>query len=113
MPRGKWLQIWAKRTEKVQASEGTPKTTRTQFKEKAPLTKQAKIVKTSSTGSRQNVSTGSQNTASTGSQKTVSTGLSTGSLWKGQQKEKFPELLAREAVAMLATLSTSPKQKGK
>jgi len=50
---------------------------------------------------------------SIGSQKIVNIGLSTGSLETGQQKEKSPEILAREAVAVLATLSTSAKQKGK
>ena len=35
------------------------------------------------------------------------TGLSTGSLEKGQQKEKSAEILAKEAELVLATLSTS------
>ena len=46
-------------------------------------------------------------TVSTGTQKTATTGLSTGSLGKGQQKEKLAEILAREAAPVLATLSTS------
>ena len=50
---------------------------------------------------------------STGSQKTVTTGLSTGSLEIEEKKGKSLEILAREAAAVLATLSTSPKQKGK
>lgn len=112
-PREKRLQTQVERTEKVQTSEGTPKETTTQVKEKAPLAKQAKSVKTSSTGSRQTVSIGSQKIASTGNQKMVTTRLSTGSLGKGQKKEKSPDILAREVVAFLATLSTSPKQKGK
>jgi len=52
-------------------------------------------------------------TVSTGSQKTASIGLSTGSLEKGQHKEKSLDILAREATTMLDTLITSPKQKGK
>jgi len=51
-------------------------------------------------------------TVSTGSQKTVNTRLSTGSMETEQQKEISPEILAREAAAVLATLSISPKQKG-
>lgn len=43
----------------------------------------------------------------------VSTRLSIGSMGKGKQKEKSPEILAREATTVLATLSTSPKQKWK
>ena len=96
-PREKRLQIREGRTEKVQASEGTPKVATKKLKEKAPLAKQAKTMKT----------------ISTGSQKTVNTGLSTGSLETLQQKEKSPDILAREAAAVLATLSTSPKKKGK
>jgi len=99
------LQIRAKRTEKVQASEGTSKETTAKLKKKTPLTKQAKTVKT--------VSIGSPKTASTGRQKIVSTGLSTGSLKTEQQREKSTEILDREAAAVLATLSTSPKQKEK
>lgn len=67
MLREKRLQISAERTEKVQASEGTPKATTTHFKEKAPPSKQAKTVKTISTGSWKPISTGSQKTVSTGS----------------------------------------------
>lgn len=74
-PREKRLQIRAERTEKVQASEGTPKVTTKKLKEKEPPAKQAKTVKA--------ISTGSQKTISTGSQKTVNTGLSTGSLKQG------------------------------
>jgi len=58
MPREKRLQIRAKRTEKVQASEGTPKATTAKLQEKAPLAKQAKTVKTISIGSQKTVSTG-------------------------------------------------------
>ena len=47
------------------------------------------------------------------SQKPATTGISTGSLKKGQQKEKLVEILARKVVVVLATLSTSPKQKEK
>ena len=104
-PREKRLQIRAERTDKVQAGEGTPKATTAKSKEKAPPAKQAKTVKI--------VSIGSPKTASTGRQKIVSTGLSTGSLKTEQQREKSPEILAREVVTMLATLSTSPKQKEK
>lgn len=50
-------------------------------------------------------------TVSTGSMRTVDTGLSTGSMETEQQKEKSPEILAREVAAMLASLSTSPKKK--
>ena len=50
-PREKQLQIRAERTEKVQASEGTPKETIAKLEEKAPPAKQAKTVKTVSTGS--------------------------------------------------------------
>jgi len=42
MPREKQLQTRVERTKKVQISEGTPKATKTQVKEKAPPTKQAK-----------------------------------------------------------------------
>lgn len=104
-PRVKRLQIRAERTEKVQESEDTPKATIAKLKGKAPLAKQTKTVKT--------VPTGSQKTISIGSQTTVSTRLSTQSFETGQQKEKLPEILAREAAAVLATLSTSPKKKGK
>jgi len=52
-------------------------------------------------------------TVSTGSMKIVDTGPSTGSMETEQQKEKSPEVLAREVVVVLAALSTSPKQKGK
>lgn len=43
----------------------------------------------------------------------VDTGASTGSRGKEQQEEKSPETLAREVAAVLAALSTPPKQKGK
>lgn len=112
-PREKRLQSRAKRTEKVQASEGTPKAASAKLKEKAPSAKQAKTVPTGSTGSQKAISTGSPKTASTGSQKPATTGISTGSLKKGQQKEKSAEILAREVAAVLATLSTFPKQKEK
>ena len=101
------------RTEKVQASEGTPKATSAKLKEKAPSAKQAKTVPSASTGNQKAISTGSLKTASTGSQKPTTTGLSTGSPEKGQQKEKSAEILAREAAAVLATLGTSPKPKEK
>ena len=108
-PREKQLQTRAKRTEKVQTSKGTPKATTAQVKEKAPPAKQAKSGKNGSTGSHHTVSIGRQKNVSTGSQKIATTGISTRSLGKGQQKEKSPEILAREAAAVLATLSTSPK----
>ena len=95
--REKRLQSRAERTEKVQASEDTTKTTTAKLKGNAPPAKQTKTMKI----------------VSTGSQKIVNTGLSTGSLEIGQQKEKLPEILAKEAAAVLATLSTSPKKKGK
>jgi len=106
MLREKWLQTRVEKTERMQT---TPKATTAQFKEKAPPTKQAKSGKTCSTRSQQTISTGSQKTASTGSQKTATIRLSIGSLWKGQKKEKLAEILAREVVVVLATLSTSPK----
>lgn len=59
------------------------------------------------------VSTGKLKTTSTGSQKSAATGLSTGIPEKRKQKEKTAEILAREAVAMLTTLSTPPKPKEK
>jgi hypothetical protein len=93
------------RTEKVHVSEGTSKAASAKSKEKAPSAKQAKTVPP--------VSTGKPKTASTGSQKSATTGLSTGSPEKGKQKEKSAEILAREAAAVLATLSTSPKPKEK
>ena len=76
-------------------------------------TKQAKSGKIFSTGSQQTISIGRYKTASIGSQKTATTRLSTESLGKRQQKEKLAKILAREATTMLATLSTSPKQKEK
>lgn len=87
-PRAKRLQTREEWTKKVQTSEGTPKATIAQVKEKEPLAKQAKSVKTGSTGSPK--------TASIGSQKTVSTRLSIGSLGKGQQKEKSPKYIYQE-----------------
>lgn len=51
-PREKWLQTQAERTEKVKTSEGTCKETIENVKEKAPPTKQAKLVKLGSTRSR-------------------------------------------------------------
>lgn len=95
--REKRLQSRIERTEKAQASEGTPKAASAKLKEKAPSAKRAKTVPT----------------ASTGSQKPATTGISTGSLKKGQQKEKLAGILARKAAVVLATLSTSPKQKEK
>ncbi len=112
-PREKRLQSRAERTERVQESEFTPKAATTKLKDKAPPAKQAKTVPTSSTRNQKAISTGSPKTASTGSQKLVSTGLSTGSLKKGKGKEESPKILAREAAAMLAALTTSPKQKEK
>lgn len=44
---------------------------------------------------------------------TFDIGTSTGSMEKEQQRGKSPEILAREAAAMLAALKTPPKQKGK
>ena len=96
-PRKKQLQSRAERTEKVQTSEDKTKETTPKLKGKTPPATQTKTVKT----------------LSTGSQKTVDTGLSTGSLETEQQREKSPEILAREAVAVLDALSTSPKEKGK
>ena len=87
----------AERTEKVQTSEDKTKATTPKLKGKTPPTTQTKTMKT----------------LSTGSQKTDDTRLSTGSLEMEQQREKSPEILAREAVAVLDALSTSPKQKGK
>lgn len=68
---------------------------------------------TGSIGSQKAISIGSPKIASTGSQKPTTIGISTGSLKKGQQKEKSDEILAREVEVVLATLSTSPKQKEK
>jgi len=96
-PQKKQLQSRAERTEKVQTSEDKTKATTPKLKGKTPPATQTKTVKT----------------ISIGSQKTVDTGLSTGSLETEQQREKLPEILAREAVAVLDSLSTSPKQKGK
>lgn len=93
------------RTEKVYVSEGTSEATSAKSKEKAPSAKQAKMVPS--------VSTGKLKTTSIGSQKLAATGLSTGSPEKGKQKEKMAEILAREAAAMLATLSNPPKPKEK
>ena len=90
-PREKRFQTRAKRTKNVKTSRDTPKATTAQIKEKAPSAKQSKTVKT----------------VSTGRQKIATTGLSTGSLGKGQQKEKLAKILAREAAPVLATLSTS------
>ena len=72
------MQTQAEKIEKGQTSKGTPKATIEKSKEKAPSAKQAKTMKT----------------VSTGRQKTATTGLSTGSLGKGQQKEKLAEILA-------------------
>lgn len=89
-PREKRLQSRAERTEKVQTKEGTTKTTKHELKRK---THPAKQVEATSTGSLKTVSTGSMDTE--------------------QQKDKSPEILAREVATMLSTLSTPPKQKGK
>ena len=89
-PREKWFQTRAERNKNVKTSRDKPKVTTAQVKEKASSVKQAKTLKT--------VSTGSQNSA---------TRLSTGSFEKGQQKEKSAEILAREVAPMLATLITS------
>ena len=80
-PREKRLQSRMERTEKFHVSEGTSK---------VATAKQDTVVLS--------ISTGSQNSA---------TGLSTGSLEKGQQKEKSAEILAKEVAYVLATLSTS------
>ena len=77
-PREKRLQSRAERTENVQASEDTSKTTTPKLKDKAPLDEQAKIVKT--------VFIGSLKTVSTGRHKTVDTGLSTRSMETEEQK---------------------------
>ena len=101
IPREKRLQSRVERTEQVHVSEGTSKAASAKSKDKAPSAKQAKTVPP--------VSTGKPKKASTGSQKSATTGLSTGSPEKGKQKEKTTEILAREATAVLATLSTSPR----
>ena len=104
-PREKRLRSRVERTEKVHVSKGTPKVTSLQSKGEAPSAKQAKTVPP--------VSTGKSKTASKGSQKSAATGLSTGSPEKGKKVEKTTEILAREAAAVLATLSTPPKPKEK
>lgn len=103
--REKRLQSKVERTEKVHVSEGTPRAASAKLKEKAPSAKKAKTVPY--------ISTGKLKPASTGSQKSTTKGISTGSPEKGKQKEKTTEILSREAVVVLATLSTSPQPKGK
>jgi len=84
IPREKRLQSRAERTEKVQIKEGTTKATSQNLKGKTHPAKQTKI---------------------------VDTGLSTGSMKTEQQEEKSPEILAKGAAVVLATLSTPPKPK--
>ena len=107
-PREKRLQSRAERTGKAQIKEITTKATKQELKGKTHTAKQAKTI---STRSPKTVSTGSPKTVSIGSMKIVDTGLSTGSMETEEQKEKSPEILAREAATMLATLSTYPKKK--
>ena len=78
-PREKRLQSRMERTKKVHVSEGTSKAATTKLKGKAPTAKQDTVVLS----------------------------VPTGSLEKGQQKEKLVEILAKEAAPVLATLSTS------
>ena len=79
------MQSRVERAEQVQLKSVTAKATTQKQKEKTQSAKQAK----------------------------TGTGISTGIREKEQQEEKSSEILAREVAAMLATLSRSPKQKGK
>lgn len=59
------------------------------------------------------MSTGKQKLSSTGSPKLTKTGSSTGSPGKVETKKKKADILAMEAAAVLAALSTPPKPKEK
>ncbi len=89
-------------------SPATPPAPASKPKEKTTTAKQTKKTPVP-TGKVKQAPTGSPKTASTGSPRTASTG----SQAKTQSKEKKADILAREAAAVLAGLSTPPVQKGK
>jgi len=103
--REKRLQSKVDKAEQVHVSKGTSTTATTKSKSKTHSAKQTKAVPP--------VSTGTPKPASTGSQKSTEKGSSTGSPEKAKPKEKKADILAREAAAVLAALSTPPKPKEK
>ena len=117
------------KAEKVHISKSASTATATKSKRKTHVAKQTKVAtpvstgkskpastrspkiieKGSSTGSPKITKTGS----STGSPKLAKTGSSTGSPEKVKPKEKKADILAREALVVLAGLNTPPKPKEK
>ena len=115
--REKRLQGRVDKAEKVHISKSASIATTTKSKRKTHAAKQTKAVTPVSTGKPKPASTGSPQLAekgsSTGSPKLTKTGSSTGSPEKVKPKEKKADILAREAAAVLAALSTPPKPKEK
>ena len=114
--REKRLKSRTDKAEVVHISPSTSSAPATKAKSKTYAAKQEKVVTPVSTGKQKQASTGSpkrEKGSSTGSSKITKTGASTGSPEKVKPKEKKVDILAREAAAVLAGLSTPPKPKEK
>ena len=103
--REKILQSRVDKAEQVHVNKGTSTAAATKSKSKTPSAKQPKVVSP--------VPTGKPKPASTRSHKSTKKGSSTGSPEKREPREKKADVLAREAAAVLAALSTPPKPKEK
>jgi len=111
--REKRLQGRAEQAERVHVSTSTSSVPAAKPQAKIHSEKLAKVVTPVATGKQKRVSTGSpkiiKEGSSTGSPKVTTTGSSTGSPAKVKAKKQKADILAREAAAVLAALSTPPK----